>query len=85
MKAIIFARGMDREQQAEICSEYAATNDIKIIGIESEWNRVEQYVYNMKIDVIIIPDPTVVSQGMIEYLTIEDNLSKFDVKIIAVK
>ena len=83
MKAVIYARGTDREQQAETCKEYANKNGLTIIGIESEWHGIEQYIYNMRTDAVIVSGPTIVAKGMIEHLTIEDNLKKFGVKVIS--
>lgn len=84
MKAVIYTRGQNREQQVEVCNEYASNRGIEVIGVESEWNGVEQYVYNMKTDFVIVYDVSRVTRKANEYISIADKLSKFDVKIIAV-
>lgn len=83
MKAVIYAQGTNREQQAAACKEYANKNGVTIIGIESEWHGAEQYIYNMATDAVLVADPSIISKGMIELLTIEDNLKKFGVKVIS--
>ena len=84
MKAVIYTRGQNREQQINECKEYAKRFEIEVIGIESEWNGVEQYVYNMKTDFVIVYDVSRITRKADEYISIVNKLSKFDVKIIAV-
>lgn len=84
MKAVIYTRGQNREQQINECKEYAKRFEIEVVGIESEWNGVEQYVYNMKTDIVIVYDVSRITRKQDEYLSIRNKLDVFDVKIIAV-
>lgn len=84
MKAVIYTRGQNREQQINECKEYAKQFEIEVVGIETEWDRVEQYVYNMKTDFVIVYDVSRITRKQNEYLSIANKLDIFDVKIIAV-
>ena len=84
MKAVIYTRGQNRDQQINECKEYAKRFEIEVIGIEREWYGVEQYVYNMKTDLVLVYDITRITRKQDEYLSIANKLDVFDVKIVSV-
>lgn len=82
MKAIIYTRGGNESRQIEECEKYAKANGITVVEAVSTENGLSAYVFNMKIDAIIVCDAPRIARKKSDYMFTEDMLQKFGIKLL---
>ena len=83
MKTIIFVRGTNATRQIKICEEYAAANNLEIIGAINNEVELTAYVMGGRTECILVSDVTRVTRRRNEYITAEKMFNGFGVKLIA--
>lgn len=83
MKTIIYVRGTTTTKQIEICEEYAAANNLDIIGVAKNESELTAYVMGGRTECILVSDATRVTRRRNEYITAEKMFNGFGVKLLA--
>ena len=83
MKTIIYVRGTNATRQIKICEEYAAANNLDIIGAVNEESKLAVLVLGGNIDCVLVSDATRVTRKRKEYETTVHMLRGFGVKLVA--
>ena len=84
MNAVIYTRGQNRKQQINECKEYAKRFGFEVVGIESNWDSIEYFVFTGKTDIVIVYDIARITRKQNEFISIVHDLDKFDVRILSV-
>ena len=83
MKTIIYVRGTNATRQIKICEEYAAANNLDIIGAVNNESELTAIVMGGRADCILVSDVTRVSRRRNEYIAAEKMFNEFGVKLLA--
>lgn len=82
MTAIIYTRGGNEGKQIEECEKYAKKNGITVIETVSTESGLSAYVFNMKVDAIIVCDAARIARKKDDYIFTKDTLQKFGIKLL---
>ena len=83
MRTIIYARGTNATRQIKICEEYAAANNLDIVGAINNERELTAFILGGLADCVLVSDVTRVSRRRKEYLTAEKMFNEFGVKLLA--
>lgn len=83
MKTVIYVRGTNATRQIKICEEYAAANNLEIVGAVNNEIELTAFVMGGIVECVLVSDVTRVSRRRKEYITAEKMFNEFGVKLLA--